>query len=100
MNFTSAIGSDGKNVHSADLRKRLSQLLETTQQADRPWLAWPTTWKGLQESDDHLLLREYLTSPLIHKEKLEEVCLQSMECADPPGTAVCEKSKEATKQLS
>ncbi|CDI76039.1 prolidase, putative [Eimeria acervulina] len=87
MNFTSAIGSDGKNVHSADLRKRLSQLLETTQQADRPWLAWPTTWKGLQESDDHLLLREYLTSPLIHKEKLEEVRRNFIEAVRAKGLA-------------
>ena len=74
MNLPSAARCEGKNALAADLGVRLNELLGRTVSTDRPWLAWPTTWKGLQESDDHLLLREYLTSPLIHKEKVEEVC--------------------------
>ncbi|CDJ35957.1 prolidase, putative [Eimeria mitis] len=73
MNSDSIVGPDGQSSPPGGLRERLGQLLERTWQAHRPWLEWPTSWEGLQESDDHLLLREYLTSPRVHKEKVEEV---------------------------
>ncbi|CDI75040.1 prolidase, putative [Eimeria praecox] len=87
MNLASTTEAEGKNGPTADLRERLGQLLENTQQADRPWLEWPITWRGLQESDDHLLLREYLTSPLIHREKLEEVRRQFITAVRNEGVA-------------
>ncbi|CDJ47488.1 prolidase, putative [Eimeria brunetti] len=87
MNSAPSVEPEGKMAPLGELRDRLRQLLENTQQTDRPWLRWPTTWKGLQESDDHRLLREYLTSPRVHREKLEEVRRQFIRAASAKGIA-------------
>ncbi|KAL8439917.1 hypothetical protein Efla_004842 [Eimeria flavescens] len=51
----------------------LRKLIANTQSAHKPWLHWPATWQELRTSGDQKLLRDYLTSPDVQRERLEQV---------------------------
>ncbi|CDJ42604.1 prolidase, putative [Eimeria tenella] len=70
-----------------DLHGRLNELLEKNHNKNKPWLGWPTTWEELRLSHDQSILREYLTSPDIHREKLEEVRRQFLRVVSENGLA-------------
>lgn len=55
------------------LRGSLRAILAKTQPSAKPWLHWPVTWEEISESEDQKVLRKYLTSPDIHRERLAEV---------------------------
>lgn len=73
MNSTANVGPMASESPLRDLHDRLNELLEKNHNKSKPWLGWPTTWEGLRLSHDQTILREYLTSPDIHRGKLEEV---------------------------
>ena len=73
MNSTANVGPMASESPPTDLHGRLNELLEKNHNKNKPWLGWPTTWEELRLSHDQSILREYLTSPDIHREKLEEV---------------------------
>ncbi|KAL8429833.1 hypothetical protein ACSSS7_006281 [Eimeria intestinalis] len=54
-------------------------LLAQVQAAHKPWLRWPETWEKLRDSEEQRLLREYLTSPEVQRDRLEETFSVSLE---------------------
>lgn len=48
-------------------------LLAKVRQTAKPWLKWPANWDELRSSEEQKVLRAYLTSPEIQRERLEEV---------------------------
>ena len=75
MSGMMCVGPEVLGGTTVSLRVRLRSLLAKAQETSKPWLGWPVTWESIRSSQDQQVLRAYLTSPDIHREKLEEVCL-------------------------
>ncbi|KAL8275795.1 hypothetical protein Esti_000358 [Eimeria stiedai] len=65
----------------------LRDLLAQVQAAHKPWLRWPETWEKLQASQEQRLLRDFLTSPDVQRDRLEEVRQQFSSAVKEKGLA-------------
>ncbi|OEH79475.1 putative prolidase [Cyclospora cayetanensis] len=69
------------------LREEMRSVLRDNQPEHKPWLRWPGTFEAILDSDMQKTLREFLTSPLIHRERIREVQTKFASIAEASGVA-------------
>ncbi|XP_026191044.1 xaa-Pro dipeptidase [Cyclospora cayetanensis] len=65
----------------------MRSVLRDNQPEHKPWLRWPGTFEAILDSDMQKTLREFLTSPLIHRERIREVQTKFASIAEASGVA-------------